>query len=226
MKSYFVTGTDTGVGKTCFTAGLAHALKSFGVDVGVMKPFATGIPQKTGPKSNDVEILVEASGVKDDESLINPYFFPIPASPYAAANKTHMSIDVKLAIDRFEKLQSAHDVVLVEGIGGILTPILRDYCVANLIKDLDLEVLIVASSRIGTINHTLLTCDACGRYGLKIKGIIINDSGEPGYDADELKSDLTNLSGVEVLCSIPHFDACNAGKVSEILVENNVLAVL
>lgn len=226
LKSYFVTGTDTGIGKTCFTAGLAHAMRSFGIDVGIMKPFATGIPQKTGPKSQDVEILVEASGVKDDESLINPYFFPVPASPYAAANKTNTQIDINLALDRFDKLQSVHDVMLVEGIGGIMTPILRDYYVANLIRDLDLEVLIVASSRIGTINHTLLTCDACRKYGLKIKGLVLNDSGEPGYAANELRLDLTNLSGIDVLCSIPHFDMCNAAKISEILVENNVLSVL
>ncbi|WKT57482.1 dethiobiotin synthase [Candidatus Nitrosotenuis chungbukensis] len=87
MKSYFITGTDTGVGKTCFTAGLALVMRNSGTDVGVMKPFATGIPQKTGYQSEDVEILVEASGAKDGESLVNPYFFPIPASPYMAANK-------------------------------------------------------------------------------------------------------------------------------------------
>lgn len=226
LKSYFVTGTDTGIGKTCFTAGLALAMRNSGINVGVMKPFATGIPQKTGYKSEDVEILVRASGAKDDESLVNPYFFPIPASPYMAANKLKSVIDVSLVLDRFEKLQSLHDSVLVEGIGGIMTPILKDYCVADLIKDLNLEVLIVVSSRIGTVNHTLLTCDACRKYGLKTKGMIINNFDAAGYDVNDLASDLKNLSGIDVLCSIPRIDGCDAEKVSKILTENDVLSSL
>ncbi|MBM2820021.1 MAG: ATP-dependent dethiobiotin synthetase BioD [Nitrosarchaeum sp.] len=226
LKSYFITGTDTGIGKTYLTAGLALAMKNSGIDVGVMKPFATGTPQKTGYKSEDVKILVEASGTKDDENLINPYFFPIPASPYMAANKLKSLIDVSLVLERFEKLQSLHDAVLVEGIGGIMTPILKDYCIADLIKDMNLEALVVAGSRIGTINHTLLTCYACRKYGIKTKGIIINNFDTTGYAVDDLKTDLTNLSGLVVLCSIPHLDECNANKISKILMENDVLSVL
>lgn len=226
LKSYFITGTDTGVGKTCFTAGLALALKNSGIDVGVMKPFATGISHKNGYQSEDVKILVEASGTNDDESLVNPYFFPIPASPYMAANKLKIVIDVRLVLDRFEKLQSLHDVVLVEGIGGIMTPILKDYYVADLIKDMNLESLVVAGSKIGTVNHTLLTCDACRKYGIKTKGIIINNFETTGYDTNDLKSDLTNLSGLEVLCSIPYLDECNANEISKVLLENNVLSAL
>lgn len=226
LKSYFITGTDTGIGKTCFTAGLALAMKTFGIDVGVMKPFATGTPQKTGYQSEDVKILADASSTKDAESLINPYFFPIPASPYMAANKLKTVIDIRLVLDRFEKLQSLHDTVLVEGIGGIMTPILKDYCVADLIKDMNLEALVVAGSRIGTINHTLLTCDACRRYGIKTKGIIINDFDSDGYAVDDLKTDLMNLSGLDVLCSIPHLGEYNTNKISKILVENNMLSLL
>jgi dethiobiotin synthetase len=226
LKSYFVTGTDTGIGKTCFTAGLALAMKASGMDVGVMKPFATGIPQKSGYLSEDVKFLAEASGTKDAESLINPYFFPVPASPYMAANKLNAVIDVRVVLDRFEQLLSLHDVVLVEGIGGILTPILKDYCVADLIKDMNLEALVVAGSRIGTVNHTLLTCDACAKYGIKTRGIIINDFDSAGYDSDDLAADLTNLSGIDVLCSIPHLGGCNADMVSKILLESSLLSAL
>lgn len=226
LKSYFITGTDTGIGKTCFTAGLALAMKNSGIDVGVMKPFATGIPQKTGYQSEDVKILVEASGTKDDENLVNPYFFPIPASPYTAANKLKTAIDISLVLDRFEKLQSLHDSVLVEGIGGIMTPILKDYCIADLIKDMNLEAMIVTSSRIGTVNHTLLTCDTCRKYGIKTKGIIINNFDVTGYAVDDLASDLKNLTGLDVLCSIPHVDGCNADKISKILMENGMLSAL
>lgn len=226
MKSYFVTGTDTGVGKTCFTAGLALAMRESGMDVGVMKPFATGVPQKSGYLSEDVKVLADASGTKDAESLINPYFFPIPASPYMAANKTNKVIDVRIVLDRFEQIMSLHDVVLVEGIGGILTPILKDYCVADLIKDMNLEALVVAGSRIGTVNHTLLTCDACAKYGIRARGIIINNFDSEGYPVGDLAADLTNLSGIDVLCSVPHMDGCSADKVSKILLECNLLSAL
>ena len=226
LKSYFVTGTDTGIGKTFFTAGLAHAMKASGIDVGVMKPFATGIPQKTGYKSEDVQILADASGTKDDEGLINPYFFPIPASPYMAANKMNAVIDVRVVLDGFEKLQSLHDVVLVEGIGGIMTPILKDYCVADMIKDMDLEALVVTGSRIGTVNHTLLTCDACKKYGIKARGIIINNFDSAGYDISDLAADLTNLSGLDVLCSIPNLDRCDANEISKLLLRGNLLSAL
>ncbi len=226
MKSYFITGTDTGIGKTCFTAGLAQAMKTSGIDVGVMKPFATGTPQKTGYQSEDVQVLADASGTKDDESLVNPYFFPIPVSPYMAANKMKVTIDIKTVLDRFEKLQSVHNVMLVEGIGGIMTPLLKDYCVADLIKDMNLEALIVAGSRVGTVNHTLLTCDACKKYGIKARGIVINNFDSAGYAVADLAADLTNLSGLDVLCSIPHLDLCSADKISKILLDGDLLSVL
>ena len=226
LKSYFVTGTDTGIGKTLFTAGLARMMKNSGINVGIMKPFATGIPQKTSYKSEDVAILVEASGTTDDENLVNPYFFPIPASPYMAANKLKTTIDVSLVLERFEKLQSIHDVMLVEGIGGIMTPILKDYCIADLIKDMNLETLVVTGSRIGTVNHIVLTCDACKKYGIKTKGIIINDHNNDGYDMVDLKHDMTNLTGLDVLCTIPHIDDCNIQKISTVLQESELLSVL
>ncbi len=204
MKSYFITATDTEIGKTVITAGLALAMKNNGINVGVMKPFACGLEQKRGFRSEDAELLAKAAKVNDPEDLINPYFFPIPVSPYAASNKLGTSIDVSLILERFEKLQAIHNVMLVEGIGGILTPILKGYCIADLIKDMNLDTIIVASSKIGTINHTLLTCDACKKYGIKIRGIIINNFGSTGYDVAELASDLTDLSGIEVLCAIPH----------------------
>lgn len=226
MKSFFITATDTGVGKTTITASIATLLKSQGIDVGVMKPFATGTQQKTGYKSKDVAILADSIQCKDPEELINPYFFPIPASPYSAANKLNLSIDTSLVLQCFEKLHVAHQTVLVEGIGGILTPILKDYCVADLIKEMNLGIIIVASSRLGTINHTLMTINAAKDFGLHIHGIIINGTESGGYDQEELRKDLTNLSGVDVLCVIPHFDDVKISDVAEVLKNKNVISKL
>jgi dethiobiotin synthetase len=226
LKSFFITATDTGVGKTTVTAAIAFLLKNRGIDVGVMKPFATGTQQKTGYKSEDVTILANAAQSIDPEEMINPYFFPIPTSPYSAANKLNAKIDPIFVIHRFEKLQSMHQVMLVEGIGGIMTPILKDYCVGDLIKDMNLETIIVTSSRLGTVNHTLMTVNAAQRFGLKVRGLIINNIDSSGYDIVELKSDLTNLSGIEVLCTIPHFDSVKISDVANSLKSSNLVSQL
>lgn len=226
MRSHFITATDTGIGKTTITAAMAFALNSMGVNVGVMKPFATGTQQKIGFKSEDVAILANSAQSKDPEELINPYFFPVPASPYAAANKLKVDINVDLVMDKFEELQAMYDVVLVEGIGGILTPILKNYCISDLIKDMNLDTLVVTSSRIGTVNHTMMTLNVAQQYGLKVRGLIINNTDPAGYDVDELKNDLRNLSGVDVLCIVPHLNNLKITDVAEILKHSNMLSHL
>ncbi|MEM3065044.1 MAG: dethiobiotin synthase [Candidatus Nitrosotenuis sp.] len=226
MKSFFVTATDTEIGKTVITASLALALKNCGINVGVMKPFACGGQQKQGFKSEDAQLLAKSAGVADGEDLINPYFFPIPASPYTAANKLGASINIEVVIQKFEKLQALHDVVLVEGIGGIMTPILKNYFVADLIKDMNLEAIVVTSAKIGTVNHTVLTCEACKKYGLTLRGLIINNYDSTGYVVDELAKDLTNLTGVETLCTIPHLDELSINRISEILQKNDIIKKL
>lgn len=224
MRSFFVTGTDTGIGKTYFTCALAQLMRDSGIDVGVMKPFATGVPQKSGFKSEDVELLVRHSGVSDSESLINPYFFAIPASPYTASRKLGREIDVSLVLSSFEKLQSSHDVMLVEGIGGILTPILRDYVVADLIRDLNLDALVVAGTQLGTVNHTLLTLDACKKHGIRTAGLVLNSASKNGYNVLDLEADLVSLSGIDVVCKIP--SAGDIERISQILKQNNLLDIL
>jgi dethiobiotin synthetase len=226
MKSFFITGTDTGIGKTAITCAIANLMRSSGMDVGVMKPFATGIQQKNGFKSEDVTLLAKYARVSDPEELINPYFFPVPASPYTASKKLGKTIDIGLALSEFEKLQSVHDVVLVEGIGGIMTPILKDYVVADLIKDFNLDAIIVAGTKIGTINHTLLTLDSCKKYGVRTAGLIINGVDKDGYDAQDLKADLVSLSGVDVLCTVPNVQDGNIERVSQILKQDDFLNIL
>lgn len=224
MKSFFVTGTDTGIGKTAFTCGLAQLLHNSGIDVGVMKPFATGTPQNNGFQSEDVSLLAKYSGSSDPENLINPYFFPIPTSPYMAARKLGKTIDISEVLSAYEKLQSIHDVVIVEGIGGIMTPILKDYFVADLIKDLNLDTIIVTGTKLGTVNHTILTLEQCKKYGIRISGLVINSIDMDGYDVYDLENDLVSLSGVDVICKIPKVD--DIEKISQIMNENKFLDVI
>ena len=202
MRSLFVAGTDTDVGKTYITAGLAVTIRKMGIDVGVMKPFAAGTVQKKGYKSEDVEILSKAAQTSDPENMINPQFFPIPASPYTAWKNLKIKPKIQTILNSFKKLSHLHEMLLVEGMGGVMTPILRDYYVTNLIKDMKIPALIVTRSKIGTINHTIMTCKMCEKYKIPIKGIIINNFDE-GYPVKELERDLKSLTGVKILGSIP-----------------------
>ncbi len=202
MKSLFITGTDTDVGKTYITAGLAVTFRKMGIDVGVMKPFAAGTPQKKGYKSEDIVILSRAAMACDPENLVNPQFFPIPASPYTAWKNLKIKPKISTILSSFKKLSKLHDVLLVEGMGGIMTPIVKDYYITNLIKEMKIPTVIVTRSRIGTVNHTIMTCNMCEKYKIPVKGIIINNFDD-GYPVTELKRDLQNLTGIKVLGSIP-----------------------
>ena len=218
MNSFFITGTDTDVGKTYVTAGIAAALKKQGKDVGIMKPFAAGTPQNTEYKSEDVQILSKAAKVNDPEKLVNPYFFLIPASPFTTAKNFGIKIDIKMVLSCFKQLSSLHEILLVEGIGGAMTPILQNYFVTNLIKDMNLETIIVTSSKIGTVNHTLMTCKMCQYYKIKIRGIIINNLNLNGYSMDVLTRDLEELTKIDVIGTIPYFEKFNVEQLSKTII--------
>ncbi len=210
MRSLFIAGTDTSVGKTVITAGLAAILRADGVDVGVMKPFASGARQKSGFASSDAETAARAAGsLSDGEELINPQFFLFPAAPYTAAQECDMEANVDAALVAYRELESRHDVVLVEGMGGIMTPIRRDYFVADLVSDMGLDALIVCARRVGTINHTVMTVRACVERGINIAGIVANDVAGGGYEWRILRRDIEAITGVPVLGTLCHLG--NAG---------------
>lgn len=220
MNSIFITGTDTDVGKTYIAVGLAVTLRKMGIDVGVMKPFAAGTAQKTGFKSEDIEILANAAQVNDPEILLNPQFFPIAASPYTALKNLKIKPNIKLILNRFKKLSKLHSMMLVEGMGGIMTPILQDYFVTNLIKDMKLPTIIVTRTKIGTINHTIMTCKMCERYKIPVKGIVINNFDTNGYNVKELKRDLENLTNMSVLGTIPFIDDMSDASLYRVFKKN------
>ncbi len=220
MKSLFVAGNDTDVGKTYITAGLAITLRKIGFDVGVMKPFAAGTAQKKGYKSEDVEILSNAAQINDPENLINPQFFPIPASPYTAWKNLKTKPKINSVLTAYKKLSKLHSMLLVEGMGGIMTPILKDYFVTDLIKDMKIPSIIVTRSRVGTVNHTIMTVKMCQKYKIPIKGIIINDFDSDGYKIKELTRDLKNLTGVPILGSIPFIKDMSDSSMHRIFKKN------
>ncbi len=223
MKSYFVTGTDTGVGKTVITASLAASLRKLGIGVGVMKPIASGIQQKTGFRSSDVSLLCEASGVKDSEDMVNPVFLPLPTSPYDASKILNVSIDMPLVFEKFKALLKQHQMLLVEGIGGIMTPITKNFHVADMIKAMGLEAIIVTRSTLGTLNHTIMTIRMCKEYQIPIKGIIVNYFDEKGTPAEKnAPATLYELTGIPILGIIPFVKDYQKLENMVNLVEKNV----
>lgn len=166
-KAIFITATDTGVGKTIISCALGLALRKRGIDVGVMKPF-----QCSG---DDTDFLLKTLAIKDEKSLVNPYYAREPLAPYVAFKKEKIRIDLDKVFSAYVELKKRHEFLIVEGAGGLLVPIKKDYLLYDLIRDLDIPALIVTRAGLGTLNHTLLTQKYALDYGLKVKGIIINN---------------------------------------------------
>jgi dethiobiotin synthetase len=181
MAGIFITGTDTGVGKTLVSCALARGLRGAGIDVGVMKPIETGVPQQ-GPE--DARALIRAAGVEDALALVCPFQYPMPAAPEASAAEVGRPVSVDAIAAAYATLAVRHDFVLVEGAGGLLVPIDSETTMASLAERLDLSVLIVARAALGTINHTLLTLEACASRALDVVGVVVSHCGGPLSDAD------------------------------------------
>jgi len=204
MTSLFVTGTDTNVGKTCITAGIVSYLSKMNVDVGVMKPFASGYKATTNSVSDDVKILMKYSRVNDPIDLVNPYFFEIPTSPYDACKQLNLEIDISRIVNSYKQLSSIHDVVIVEGIGGIMTPISKNYFVSDLISDLQMNTIIVTGSKVGTVNHLMLTHQHAKEKKISLNGFVINQNVSNGYELSNLKQQIIDLTGHTVYGTIPY----------------------
>lgn len=174
-KGIFITGTDTGVGKTLISGALASALIKRGMNIGVMKPVESGCSRVEGKLiPSDAIFLKEFSGSDDDIDLINPYRLEHPLAPATAAEMEGVKIESAKIEDAYTRLKSMHDLVIVEGAGGLLVPLNDSLLMADLIKILNLPVLVIACSSLGTINHTLLTLRTAEVSGIEVLGVIIN----------------------------------------------------
>jgi dethiobiotin synthetase len=177
VKAIFITGTDTGVGKTAVSASLAAFLSlKKELDVGVMKPFESGLV-RTGRDelACDARLLKEASGTSDTLEEINPYAFETPLAPEAAAKLENVVIDIEKVSRTFRRLLERHDVLVVEGAGGVLVPISEGFFFCDLMKAWDVPVIIVSRLGLGSINHTLLTNVFLQSMGISVLGVILND---------------------------------------------------
>ena len=224
-KGIFIIGIDTEIGKTTIAAGLSNLLFRKGIEIGVMKPFATGIKQYSQDfKSLDTKMLKDASGNKDNDNIINPFFYSIPTAPYLAKKilKLNENIDIEEILNKYKEIENRHDFTIVEGIGGLMVPLSKDFSVADLASIINIPIILITSNRIGSINHIIMTSRLAILYKLKIKGIIINNKCkflETYYKliTNSLPRIVEELTQCKVLATIPYIQKPTAKKIANIL---------
>ncbi|MEW6740074.1 MAG: dethiobiotin synthase [Nitrospirota bacterium] len=221
-RGIFITGTDTGVGKTIVSAAIIRALIKKGIRVGAMKPVETGCKKSAVRKENDLipsdgMFLKEMAGMDDSIDLVTPIRFENPLAPMVASELEKIPVEINNIFDAYDVLSKKYDFMVVEGVGGLLVPIAKSsqqsavssqqskkkdskaYFVSDLIKDLELPVIVVARPALGTINHTLLTVNYALREGINVLGVIINFNNPP----ENSLAEKTNPDVLKELCPVP-----------------------
>jgi len=194
--SFFVTGTDTEVGKTFFSTLLIRSLRSAGIDAVGFKPIACG-------GWEDVDALVDASDHTETREAVCPAHFSMPASPLTAAWAEETTIDPEKILAAYREISARHEMVIVEGVGGWLVPITVDYSVADFAAQLAIPVLVVVKNRLGAINHTRLTLESIGHRGLDCVGLILNHVDAPSDPAmHSNRATFEMLPDVRVICEL------------------------
>ncbi|WP_085990841.1 dethiobiotin synthase [Oceanobacillus senegalensis] len=194
---FFITGTDTGIGKTFVTAGISAALKKQGVDVGVFKPMLSG-EDRNNPGS-DAWILKTLAEDGNPLEQITPFQFEEPLSPYQAAKEEGRLVTWNTLLSAWDNIRFTHEFFLVEGAGGLAVPLGENYLVADVAKAIGFPLVIVARPNLGTINHTLLTISYAQKMGLEIEGLIINGTKEKSEDP----SIQTNAETISEFTDVP-----------------------
>ena len=206
MKSVFIAGTDTEVGKSVVCGCLASFLSERGFEVVTQKWVSTG----SSDFPEDLEVHLKFMGgrredVADLLPLLVPYSFPFPSSPHLAARLAGHGIEIERIKEAyFSLLRLPFDFLLVEGAGGLLVPLTEDVLLVDLVRELEIPVLLVSRNSLGTVNHTLLSIEALRHRGMRILGVIFNEIGE---ERREIREDnpkiVEKLGGVEVLGVLP-----------------------
>ena len=196
QRSFLVTGTDTGVGKTTVSCAIAAAAAARGCSVGVLKPIETGCrPDPRGVLiPEDAENLRYFSGCRESIDVICPYRFTDPLAPSVAALRDGHEIQVEAIVETIRDFRKRYDLTLVEGAGGLLVPIWRDTTFADLADQAELPLLIVVGNRLGAINHAQLTAGWARAVGLETAGYVVNSLSA--------EQDLAARSNIDVLADL------------------------
>jgi dethiobiotin synthetase len=198
VRGCFVTGTDTGAGKTAVAGAIAAALRARGERVVARKPVLTGTDEATDPDwGPDDQLLAAVAG--DDAGAVAPVRFGPPVSPHLAAALAGTRIEPRALVGCVRAAAAAADAVVVEGVGGALVPLDDGYAVRDLAADLGLPVIVAARPGLGTINHSLLTLEALRSSGLEVAGVVLTPwPPEPSVIERSNRETIARLGGVEV----------------------------
>ena len=213
LKGIFVTGTDTGVGKTMVSAALAHFLTERGLNVGIMKPAESGVsdPSRLG---GDGSLLQWAASSSDALEEISPYRLRAPLAPAQAAEKEKCFIDFAGLAATAQTLGKRHDFLIVEGAGGLMTPLSGGLLMADLAKEIGLPLLVVTTARLGTLNQTLLTIFAAQQMEIPLAGYLINRMPtQPDEAAETAPHTLASLASADILGVLPEVSGDARDKV-------------
>ena len=208
VPGVFVTGTDTGIGKTLVSCALAAWCRRLGLRVGVMKPVATG-------GYDDARRLMRAAGSREPVSLVNPLNFHEPMAPWIAARRAGRTVRLEAVTRAFRTLSARHDVMIVEGVGGLLVPLTERVTVADLAQRLGLPLVVVARAGLGTINHTVLTCRWAHQQRLPVCGVVLNQADRRPLEHMARLVIQTNppalrrLTQMPVMGPLPHLSAAS-----------------
>jgi dethiobiotin synthetase len=204
-KAIFITGTDTGVGKTFFSCGLAALLKADGYKVGVMKPSETGCVEQDGQLfADDAWRLKEAAGSAEPIDKICPYRLAEALAPSIAAERAGVKIDIDHLLAVCSDISAKHDITLVEGAGGLMVPLVPSFTFADFARVAKLPIIVVAANKLGVINHLLLTLEHAGCKGLRTLGYVLNQlSRETSLAAESNREVLAGMTGVPCLGELP-----------------------
>jgi dethiobiotin synthetase len=206
-RGIFITGTDTGVGKTIVAATLARLLRMNGISVGVMKPVTSGCREVSGQLvSDDALLLCQAAGIPCSDDVA-PYRLREALAPAEAAKNDGVRIVFSAIMESYNRLAALYDFVIVEGAGGLMVPLSGGLLIADLARELELPLLVVARPGLGTINHTVLTCFAAQQLGLQVAGVVINGMPEQPDQAEQgAAHQIGALCGAAVLGVWPQRD--------------------
>lgn len=214
-QAYFVTGTDTEVGKTLVTCALLHAARQQGLRAVGMKPVAAGTDNMG--HNEDVERLTAASSFVGKPELVNPYCFAPPIAPHIAAAESGRAIDLDVIQHAFDQLSAGADLTLVEGAGGFLVPLGEKIDTADLAIRLNLPVILVVGLRLGCINHARLTAAAILHSGLTLAGWVANSIDPAMTRREENIAALVNRLPAPLLGVLPHQAAHDPAAVAHLL---------
>lgn len=213
--SYFVTGTDTGVGKTLISCALLLALRKQHAKVVGMKPVAAGADLVDGAWLNDdVAALRAAGNLPVPPELDNPYCFPDPLSPHLAAARVGATVETGVLAERYRQLATLADAVVVEGAGGFIVPLSDTATSADFAVKLGLPMVVVVGLRLGCLNHAALTREAILSRGLTVAGWVANRVDPAMLAADDNLATLTRLFGAPPLADVPFMAAPDPAKVA------------